>query len=200
MQWLNLKLSKNKKILIYIWGKDTMWFSFSATLNAIGVVWKMLLSEGLSCKCTKTSQLKVRNREHWLPELKRVALNRFRQCELVMLCVLCKDWEWRGTIPTLKFEVLSLEKKKKTKTTQNPCRHSLQVDRWLWLHVMVSALTQTKRDFWFAKLKHRPQSSWTSEFRLNQGCLHQSLYNPFDATMKPHNLMSSIYTPKAAMH
>lgn len=32
-----------------------MWFFSSATLNAIGVVWMMLLSEGLSCKYTKTS-------------------------------------------------------------------------------------------------------------------------------------------------
>ena len=39
-----------------------MWFFFSATLSAIGVVWMMLLSEGLSCKCTKTSQFKVRYR------------------------------------------------------------------------------------------------------------------------------------------
>lgn len=44
-----------------------MWFFSSAILNTIGVVWMMLLSEGFSCKYTKTSQFKDRNRGHWLP-------------------------------------------------------------------------------------------------------------------------------------
>lgn len=140
-----------------------MWFFSSATLNTIGVVWMMLLSEGFSCKYTKTSQFKDRNRGHWLPELKRVALTWLKQCELVKLSVLCKDWEWRGTIPTLKLKVLSLEKKKrrqKTKNTQNPCRHPLKVGRWLWLH-----LSSTSNQGRYLLHKIKPQTTEQLDFR-----------------------------------
>lgn len=158
----------------------------------------MLLSEGFSCKYTKTSQFKDRNRGHWLPELKRVALTWLKQCEPVKLSVLCKDWEWRGTIPTLKLKVLSLEKKEDKKQRTHKTLADIHY-KWVDDFDYISALPQTKGDIYFTKLNHRPQSSWTSGLRLNQGCLHQSLYNPFDADFIIR-LDSSRVEPRASIN